>query len=76
MNLIGILLYIYGWRKNIFFVLIFTHGSLIIMNKFYFLYYQKQISNYNQQEEKFYKLKRKLFILTSYSNLIKLKNNS
>jgi hypothetical protein len=76
MKVINFLFYIYGHRKNIFFILLACHGSFLVGNKFYFLYYKKTIGQYNQEEEKFYKLKRKLFILTSYSNLIKIKQNS
>ena len=69
------LFWLYSYRKKIFFGLLITHALLIVINKFYFLYHQKTIKQFNQEKQNFYKNKRKLLMLSSYTKIIKTESN-
>jgi hypothetical protein len=76
MLIIQWMMVIYGLRYKIFFFFLIFHGSCVVFNKFYFLHYQKQIKNYNQRQTHYHTLKRKLFILSSYSKIRELKTEN
>jgi hypothetical protein len=68
-SLIGKLLWVYKYRKNIFFILLVVHFSLFVGSHFYVLFYKRQLLLYNKEYEKIHKYKKKIYTLFTYNTV-------
>jgi hypothetical protein len=69
MKKIKFILVFFSYYKKILLTLMIFHTFSFVISKFYVIYYQKQLKNYDNQYNKLQHLKRKIYKLFNYNDI-------